>query len=191
VKPTLLLVDDEPNLLAALSRLLVGHGFAVATASSAADALVLLAERAFDAIVSDESMGGRSGCSLLAEVASKYPSTVRILLTGHASLTVAQRAINEGHVHRLLFKPIAADTVAETVHQAIAFERLSTVSRKLADRARRHESVLARLEEESPGITRLERDGDGAILIEGESLDELVGNVDRLSRDLGRGRNDS
>jgi len=80
--PVVLLVDDEAHILSALQRVLRREPYQLLTASSPVDALALLAKRAIQVVVSDQKMRGASGIAFLREVAARYPTTRRILLTG-------------------------------------------------------------------------------------------------------------
>ena len=117
--PTVLLVDDEPEVLNGLSLVLAKQPYRVAVAQSAADALAVLAEQPIDVIVSDEQMPGMVGSELLSEVAASYPNVMRIILTGHASLDAAVRAINGGRVFRYLKKPCLPDDLRAAIGEAI------------------------------------------------------------------------
>ena len=81
-----LIVDDDPQVAAAMRRLLQRRGFEVLTAISAAHALPLLGSFAPDVVVSDFKMPGMNGVELLAEVEKQRPNARRILLSGHADL---------------------------------------------------------------------------------------------------------
>lgn len=77
-----------------------------AEAASPREALDLLKEKTFDAIVSDFSMGAdRDGLELLSHVRFLYPNMVRFLVTGNREIEVAARAVNEGGVDRYFLKP--------------------------------------------------------------------------------------
>src|SRR6188508_132585 len=97
-RPRILLVDDEPNLLDGLRRQL-RREFAVETAVGAANGLVALkADEPFEVIVSGYAMPGINGAEFLAAAAKVAPTSTRVLLTGHASLTDAATTVNEGRV---------------------------------------------------------------------------------------------
>ncbi|HEY2928478.1 HD domain-containing phosphohydrolase [Piscinibacter sp.] len=100
-----LLVDDEPNVLNALRRLLRGHGFEIATAANGDEALALLRRQPVDAIVCDMRMPGMNGAEVLRESRALAPDAVRVLLTGYADIGSAVQAVNEGEIFRYLAKP--------------------------------------------------------------------------------------
>ena len=103
---TILLVDDEPHALSALRHSLRKTGYEVLTAAGGIQALEIMETKKIKVIVSGEQMTGMQGSGLLAEVRRRSPHTLRILLTGHATLEMAMRAVNEDGVYRFLTKPL-------------------------------------------------------------------------------------
>ncbi|MBS1122104.1 MAG: hypothetical protein H6Q90_4332 [Deltaproteobacteria bacterium] len=104
VSYTILICDDEPDIRAAMRRTLRGN--LVVEVGSPDEAIEALKSRAFDAIVSDYSLGASTtGLDLLQHVRLQYPRTVRFLVTGNQDLEVVVRAVNEGAVHRYFKKP--------------------------------------------------------------------------------------
>jgi EAL domain-containing protein (putative c-di-GMP-specific phosphodiesterase class I) len=119
-KPRVLFVDDEPAVMRALSLAVRKEPYEIRTAVSGHAALELFAEAPFDVIVSDERMPGMSGSDLLSQVRERYPSTVRIILSGQATLEAAVRAINGAEIYRFLMKPCPAEEIAVTIREALA-----------------------------------------------------------------------
>jgi two-component system, probable response regulator PhcQ len=126
---TLLLVDDEPHVTDGLRRVFHREPYRVLSRTSAAAALELITRDHIDVIVSDEQMPGMPGSALLSLVRKRYPQTIGIILSGHASLEAAVRAINEGEVHRFLLKPCNPTDLVHTIRQALAHKRLEAQSR--------------------------------------------------------------
>ncbi|UGQ49128.1 response regulator [Massilia endophytica] len=102
---TLLLVDDEPNILSALTRVLRLDGYRILTATGGAAALALLENETVDVIVSDQRMPGMLGVDFLRQAKALYPSTIRIMLSGYTELQSVTAAVNEGAIYRFLTKP--------------------------------------------------------------------------------------
>lgn len=172
---SVLLVDDESNVIEALKRALHKEPYKIFSAGSADEAIEILARQSVDVVVSDEMMPGMRGSELLALVNNKYPETVRIMLTGHANLDSALRAINEGQIYRYLQKPCNELELKLTIRQAIQRKELACKSRRLLQKVRHQDSILKQLEGEHPGITRVERDPSGTIVLaEDYNLDELI-----------------
>ena len=95
-------VDDDPDVIAALSIGLRRQRFEVFSAGSADEALRLLAKQEVDVVVSDEQMPGTSGSKFLALVRKQWPETMRIMLSGCTDFRATLDAINEAHVFRFL-----------------------------------------------------------------------------------------
>lgn len=128
-----LFVDDEPNILTAYSRLLRGR-CTVLTAGGGEEALRVLRDQGpCSVVISDLRMPGMSGIELLTKVREVAPDTVRALLTGHADLSAATSAINEGYVFRLLLKPSTPATLAKAVADCQAQYRLVRAERELLE----------------------------------------------------------
>jgi two-component system, probable response regulator PhcQ len=169
--PTVLFVDDEPHVTQALKRALHKEPYLILSAASADEALAIMAREPVDVVISDELMPGMLGSEFLAMVYQKYPDTVSIMLTGHANLEAALRAINEGHVYRFLTKPCNALELKVTLRQAIQQKQLAAESRRLLRKVKHQDSVLQDLEMEHPGISKLDRDGTGTIVIDDADYD--------------------
>ena len=115
----ILCVDDEPNILSALRRMIGLEGFQVTTADSGSQALALMAEQEFHVVVSDMQMPGMTGVELLDQVRQKWPTTMRLLLTGNAEVSGAIAAINQGEIYRYLTKPWNDDELLGVLKSAI------------------------------------------------------------------------
>jgi two-component system probable response regulator PhcQ len=172
-RATILLVDDEPNVTDALKRALRREPYDILTATSGAGAQALLEQQHVDVVISDEQMPGMSGSVFLSNVRKQYPHTIRMILSGQASLEAAVRAINEGEVYRFFLKPCNPTDLIFTVQQALAHKRLEDQSRRLLREYQRQAATLARLKHDSPGILRLDTDEQGAVVV-----DEADGDCD-------------
>lgn len=168
---SVLLVDDDPNILAGLRRALRQENYQVTTAEGAAEALAALQQSPADLIVTDEGMPGMSGTELLARVREQYPDTLRILLTGKGSFEVAIEAVNRGEVFRLFAKPCNPVELGLAIRQALKQKELLLESRRLLKTVRRQRLALEELESEARGIGRVVRDRSGAIVLDDVPLD--------------------
>jgi len=115
---TLLLVDDEPNILSSLSRLLRREGYTILTASSPIEAFELLAKHPTQVVISDQRMPEMSGTEFLSRVRQLYPDTVRLVLTGYTDLDSVTGAINQGAIYKFLTKPWDDDQLREQIREA-------------------------------------------------------------------------
>ena len=173
----LLLVDDEPAILAALRRTLRGRGYRIFVADDPVQALKLLDRERVDLVVSDLDMPTMNGLDLIARIRVAFPHVVRILLTGRGTLDAALRAINDGEVHRFLTKPWDEEELRTTIAQAL--ERLEEIRRvQVADRAAaRKRMLLADLEREHPGIAFVEKDQNDVYVVEDKRVDVVRNRV--------------
>ena len=130
-RPVILVVDDEPGILSALTRLLRRPHYSVLTASSSDAAFGILASTPVDLIVSDMRMPRVNGAEFLAQAKRLYPDTMRILLTGYSEIDSVVRAINEGGVYRYLSKPWDDHDLMATVSQALEHRRLTRETARL------------------------------------------------------------
>ncbi|MBZ0268476.1 response regulator [bacterium] len=129
--PRVLCVDDEPRVLAGLSRALRSR-YDVKTAESAADGVKALVETGpFAVVISDMRMPNVDGATFLAAALDIAPDTTRLLLTGQTDLEGAVRAINRGRIFRFLEKPCPPDVLHEAVESAVEQNRLITAERVL------------------------------------------------------------
>lgn len=126
---TLLLVDDEEDILNALKRLLRRSGYRILTATSGADALELLGLNDVQVIVSDQRMPQMSGTEFLSRVKELYPNTVRMVLTGHSDLASVTGAINRGAIFRFLSKPWDDDQLREQIRYAFVHQAQEQAAR--------------------------------------------------------------
>ncbi len=129
----IMLVDDEPQVLEGLSRILRLR-YDVDTATSGADALELLGRSGpYAVVVSDMRMPGMSGATFLAKMRELAPDTTRMLLTGQADLESAIAAINEGQIFRFLSKPCMPPHLLAAVAAGIEYNRLISAERALLE----------------------------------------------------------
>lgn len=120
MKSGILFVDDEPNVLHGLKRMLRGlrDDWDIRTASSASEALAVMAANPADVVVSDMRMPGMDGAELLAEVRRLHPETVRVILSGYADEGSILRTV--GVAHQYLAKPCGRDMLTGTIRRALA-----------------------------------------------------------------------
>lgn len=140
LKAHLLIVDDEANTLASLSRAfrLAGHD---ATVCDKADkALEIAKEQKFDLILSDVVMPGKNGLTLLEELKQQGVTTPVVMMSGQAHIEMAVRATRLGALD-FLEKPISTDKLLLTVENALKLQRLESENRQLRQRLGKHDIV--------------------------------------------------
>ena len=176
MRSRILLVDDDPHVTAALQDALRREPYDILSAGSAEGGLALLSRQPVDVVISDERMPGLSGSEFLALVRQRMPDTVRMLLTGQASLEAAIRAINEGEIFRFFTKPCRAAELAAAIRQGLRQRRLLLLCRTLRGRLRDRDEQFGELERRHPGITQVLRDTSGAIPLDdlGDDIGDLL-----------------
>jgi DNA-binding NtrC family response regulator len=112
-----LVVDDEPGVARVLERLLTAHGFEVHTCNCAISALDYLESHGVDAVVSDFSMPGANGVTLLSEVKRRWPTALRVLISALAE-TLDAETLAPCQPCRLLSKPFRDDALLSALRGA-------------------------------------------------------------------------
>ncbi|MCK5533385.1 MAG: EAL domain-containing protein [Halopseudomonas aestusnigri] len=115
---TILLLDDEENILRALARVLRRDGYKILMATRAQDAFELLAKNDVQVILSDQRMPEMNGTEFLSRVKDLYPDTVRIVLSGYTDLKSVTDAINKGAIYKFLTKPWDDELLRHDIAQA-------------------------------------------------------------------------
>lgn len=115
---TVLLLDDEENILRALARVLRRDGYKILMATRAQDAFELLAKHDVQVILSDQRMPEMNGTEFLSRVKDLYPNTIRIVLSGYTDLKSVTDAINKGAIYKFLTKPWDDELLRQDIAQA-------------------------------------------------------------------------
>jgi len=130
----ILCVDDDPEVLAGMQRVLRKQ-FDADTAVGGQEGLAAIGRNGpYAVVVSDYRMPGMDGIEFLSRVREISPDTVRLMLTGHAHLDVTMAAVNEGNIFRFLTKPVQADELAKALEAAVRQYRLITAERELLEK---------------------------------------------------------
>jgi putative nucleotidyltransferase with HDIG domain len=121
---SILFVDDEPNVLDGLRRMLrsLRGEWSAEFAGGGMQALAMMETKSFDVIVTDMRMPGMTGVQLLEEVIGRYPKTIRIILSGQCDEQASARAVRVAH--QMLSKPCHPETLKATVASAFAQNEL-------------------------------------------------------------------
>ena len=139
-KAHLLIVDDEANTLASLSRAFRLAGHEATVCDNAAKALELAKSQSFDLILSDVVMPGKDGLALLEELKSQAVATPVVMMSGQAHIDMAVRATRLGALD-FLEKPISTEKLLLTVDNALKLQRLEAENRQLRQRLGKYEIV--------------------------------------------------
>ena len=139
-KVHLLVVDDEANTLASLSRAFRLAGHEASVCDNAGKALELAKAQTFDLILSDVVMPGKDGLTLLEELKQQGVTTPVVMMSGQAHIEMAVRATRLGALD-FLEKPISTDKLLLTVENALKLQRLERENRQLRQRLGKHQMV--------------------------------------------------
>ena len=158
----LLLLDDEPSVLSAVTRVLrqvyAPAVLAIESFQFPEEGLLRFADTSFHVVICDYRMPGLNGADVLQMMRQLQPCAVRILLSGTDDVADLARVVNEGHVFRIVRKPWDGRTLLAAVHAA--FEHVPVCTQPVSNA---QALELARLESEEPGITRVQWTIDGSI----------------------------
>jgi two-component system, NtrC family, nitrogen regulation response regulator NtrX len=136
----LLIVDDEANTLASLSRAFRLAGHEVTVCDNPAKAIELAKTQSFDLIFSDVVMPGKDGLSLLEDLKAQQVTTPVVMMSGQAHIEMAVRATRLGALD-FLEKPISTDRLLLTVENALKLQRLESENRNLKQSLGKHDTV--------------------------------------------------
>lgn len=142
---TILLVDDEANILSALARLLRSAGYRILRAGSGNEGLELLAQNEVGVIVSDQRMPGMTGVEFLHKAHGLYPDTIRIMLSGYTELSSVTDAINRGAIYKFLTKPWDDDLLRANIEEAFLRHEMKRENARLTAELRTANEALEQL----------------------------------------------
>lgn len=160
----ILFVDDEPNILQGLKRMLrpMRNEWETHFAGGADEALEVMAGGDFDVVVTDMRMPGKDGAALLEAVRERHPETARIILSGHAEQEMAIRSV--AATHQFLAKPCDADTLRTTVQRTcrlrgmLASERLRKITAEIGQMPsvpEVYERISAEMGKDEPSLAEI------------------------------------
>ena len=141
-KAHILIIDDDANTLASLSRAFRLAGHEASVCDNAARAVELAKAERFDLILSDVVMPGRDGIALLEDLKNAGVESTIVMMSGQASIEMAVKATRLG-ASDFLEKPISTEKLLLTVENALHLKRLETENRDLKRRLGRHHIVWA------------------------------------------------
>lgn len=128
----ILCVDDEINVLHALERFFLDDEYEIVIATSGEEGLRILEEEGpFRIVISDYRMPVMNGVEFLKEVYTRWPETIRIVLSGYADAGAIVAAINEGHIYKFIPKPWNEEELRFTVNNSLERYQLQKANREL------------------------------------------------------------
>ena len=127
-----LLVDDDPSVVRSLSRILRARGYLTSTASNGQEAVRLVTQVDFDAILTDIAMPGMDGITLLREIRSHDLHVPVILVTGEPAVDTAVQALEYGALHYLT-KPVPMDALERALDKAVHLHRMARLRQRASE----------------------------------------------------------
>jgi response regulator RpfG family c-di-GMP phosphodiesterase len=173
---TLLLVDDEPYITNSLRRVLRHNAYHILTAQSGAQALLLMEDNPVDLVVSDARMPEMDGVEFLGEVRTRWPTCIRILLTGYADIDTTVRAINDGSIYRYISKPWHDTEFCQVIAQSLAYRYAEQERLRLQQLTHEQNEALQQLNE---GLERRVRERTAELAATAELLDRANAELQR------------
>jgi len=163
-KHTILVVDDEEMFIEYIQRVMSDENYNIITVDSGQEGLDILEKQQVSMVISEYEIPLMNGLEFLEKVRIIYPNILTIMVTEHADIELAIRAINEAGVYKFLLKPLDDIYFKNMIKKTL--ESLQVIKERdvLIRRVKTHESTLKDLEKRYPGITKVERDEDGYIL---------------------------
>ena len=163
-KHTILVVDHEELFIEYIQRVMSDENYNVITAASGQEGLDILEKQQVSMVISEYEIPLMNGLEFLEKVRIIYPNILTIMVTEHADIELAIRAINEAGVYKFLLKPLDDIYFKNMIKKTL--ESLQVIKERdvLIRKVKTHESTLKDLEKRYPGITKVERDEDGYIL---------------------------
>ncbi len=188
---TILLVDDDTNVLKSLQRLFrQEREIDVITAENAREAAGVLKRKPVDLVISDERMPEVEGHKFVQYLKKHYPDTIRIILTGYADTEAMKTAVNKGEVYRYLFKPWDENDLLVTVKNALKYAEAEQERKRYAEKLEQlnadlEKKVQQRTAELEKALEIIKRQRDSAhIQLRGTAhfLDSVRALIDNESR---------
>jgi diguanylate cyclase (GGDEF)-like protein len=192
VERTLLLVDDEEDVCAALERVLRYDGYKILHANSGKQGLEILAQNEVGVVISDQRMPGMSGVEFLSQVKELYPQTIRIVLSGSADFDSVTGAINRGAIYKFFTKPWENEVLRVDVMEAFWRHELAHEKEQLLLQIQSANELLAQVNLElAAAIER--KDSQIDHIAHYDTLTNLPNRLlflDRLDQELTRAQRD-
>lgn len=175
-----MIVDDEPNILNSLTRVLKKvDDWEIETYESVVEAIKRAQTTPFELVISDYRMPEMDGVEFLNEIRILQPEAMRIILSGLTEQQALLGAINEAEIFRYICKPWDDYDLIVTITHALAHREILVENRRLADQVREQQdelhnrkTALEELAEKHPALVEVDWAEDGSIMIDEKLLEE-------------------
>ncbi len=167
---TILVIDDEPNILKTVKTSLELEDFGVEVASTGAMGLQKLGEREIDLVLLDLMMPGETGLEVLPKIRAAHPDVAVVMMSGNATVETAVQATKHG-AYDFIEKPLTGDKVEHVVRKALEFAGLSRENAKWQARAAAEHSMIGKSAAMRAIVDKIAKTApsSGRVLITGEN----------------------
>ncbi len=169
----LLLVDDEPRLLASLSELLSGLGHRISTAATGHAALTLLAEQPFDLVLLDLRLPDLGGHAVMEHIRDRGLDLGVVVVSGETGIDAPIGALKRG-ADDYVRKPYALPELLKAVDHTLQRRRLQQDNRRMAARLEHSERLYRHLVDSSPDLIYM-LDPQGRFTFVNDRLEQVLG----------------
>jgi PAS domain S-box-containing protein len=172
-EPTLLIVDDDPGTCETLSDIFQEKGYTVATATTGREAQDKAKQTAFNVALIDIKLPDVDGTVLLYEFKKTHPDMVCMIITGHASVQNAIKALDEG-ANGYFVKPLIIEEIVHRIEETLEKQRLVWEKRLAEAKLAKEHDYTRHLIESSPDF-HMALDKNGRIMDVNETFEKIVG----------------
>ena len=172
-EPTLLIVDDDPGTCETLSDIFQEKGYTVATATTGREAQDKAKQTAFNVALIDIKLPDVDGTALLCEFKKTHPDMACMIITGHASVQNAIKALENG-ANGYFVKPFIIEEIVHRVEETLDKQRLVWKKRRAEAKLEEERDYTRHLIDSSPDF-HMALDNDGRIMEVNETFEKIVG----------------
>lgn len=140
-----LIVDDEPEVIASIQSALHKEPYEFMSASSGQEGLTTLDEQPVDVVVCDDEMPDMKGVDFLAEAQKRHPKVLRVMLSGSADRDALIEAVNTAGIYRFVSKPVQAAQLAKVLREALQVSRVAEAQMEVWAAAKMQRQAMQKL----------------------------------------------
>ncbi len=166
----ILIIDDEPGIRTVLSDIIKDENHQVLTGGDGFEGLAILKEESIDLVILDVWLPNMGGIDVLKEIKKEYPNIEVIMISGHANIDIAVKAVKLG-AYDFLEKPLSLDKIINLIKNALKLEELKKENANLKNSMFMEDQMIGSSEQMKAIWTRINQSAptDAKILITGEN----------------------
>jgi two-component system NtrC family sensor kinase len=128
---TILIVDDEKNILKSLQRMLRTQPYIVKTAATPSEAIEMCTKEDFHVIIGDYRMPEMNGTDMFFEINQINPDSIKIILSGYADINIITEALNKEYINKYILKPWNDENLKKEIEKSVSHFNLLRTNREL------------------------------------------------------------